>query len=342
MTKIHRRGRATGRSAWWALAAAVLVAGSSVLATTPAVAEYPSRPITKIVAFSPGGGTDVMARVMAGYLQEELGQPVTVENRPGGNAMLAHTYFLQQPADGHTILVTVAMPYFAVNRLVQGAQFEVDDFAFINLPRQDYVLVATRPDSDFDTAGDMVEYIRENPGNLTIGSNTPGSADYINLMLFLDALGIAENDVRIVNYPGGNDVRLGLLTGDVDVIFVGGLTSLPAADQLKPLMVFRNDPAPGWDAPTHVEVMTELGVEPVYISGALGGFAVHASFRDENPEAWEALVGAFERITNDPERVAAMQGQQLPTEWIGPDAARDLILNTYAVLEQHTDLIEGN
>jgi putative tricarboxylic transport membrane protein len=316
----------------------------SCVATGAAVSQesYPSKPIKMIVAFSPGGGTDLMARTMARYLQEDLGQPVTVENRPGGNAMLAHTYFLQQPDDGHTLLVTVPMPYMAANKLVQGAGFEVDDFRFINLPRQDYVLMATLPGSEFESAKDVVDYIRESPGELTIGVNTPGSADYINLMLFMRNLDIKEEDVRIVNYSGGNPVRLALFNGDVDVILVGGLTSRPAAEQLKPLMVFRKERTQDWDAPAFSEAMAELGAEGSFVSGALGGFAVHASFAKENPQAWQGLVDSFKKITNDPAKIEAMQAQQIPTEWIGPEASGELIADTYSVLEQHQDLIEGN
>lgn len=310
----------------------------------PAVSQdsYPSQPIKMIVAFSPGGGTDLMARTMASHLQEDLGQPVTVENRPGGNAMLAHTYFLQQPDDGHTILVTVPMPYMAVNKLVQGADFEIDDFQFINLPRQDYVLMATLPEAEFGSAKDVVDYIRENPGELTIGVNTPGSADYINLMLFMRSLGIEEGDVRMVNYSGGNPVRLALFNGDVDVILVGGLTSRPAADQLKPLMVFRKERTEDWDAPAFPEAMAEIGAEGSFVPGALGGFAVHSSFVEENPEAWQTLVNSFEAITTDPEKAKAMQAQQIPTEWIGPEASSELISETYSVLQEHQDLIEGD
>lgn len=324
------------------LAVATLVCSSFAADVALSQESYPNKPIRMIVAFSPGGGTDLMARTMANYLQEDLGQPVTVENRPGGNAMLAHTYFLQQPDDGHTILVTVPMPYMAVNKLVHTADFEIDDFQFINLPRQDYVLMATLPGSELETAKDLVNYIRKNPGDLTIGVNTPGSADYINLMLFMRSLDIEEGDVRIVNYSGGNPVRLALFNGDVDVILVGGITSRPAADQLKPLMVFRNERVGDWDAPAFSEAMAELGAKGSFVSGALGGFAVHSTFAEENPQAWQALVSSFEKITNDPKKMEAMQGQQIPTEWIGPEASTKLIADTYSVLRQHRDLIEGN
>lgn len=342
MSLLHTTHRPTGylRAARFATA---MLAGTLIPAHMASAQEsYPSKPMKMVVAFSPGGGTDLMARNMAGYLQEELGQPVTVENRPGGNAMLAHTYFLQQPDDGHTVLVTVPMPYMAANKLVQGAPFEIDSFQFINLPRQDYVLMATLPGSEFDSAKDVADYIKANPGQLAIGVNTPGSADYINLMLFLRSLDVTEDDVRIVNYSGGNPVRLALLNGDVDIILVGGLTSRQAADQLKPLMVFRNERTADWDAPAFREAMSEIGAEGSFVSGALGGFGVHSSFVKSNPEAWQRLVSAFEKITNDPVKKEAMEAQQIPTEWVGPEASSKLIDETYSVLEQHSDLIEGN
>lgn len=303
--------------------------------------DYPNRPINMIVAFAPGGGTDLMARMMATFLQEELGQPVVVENRPGGNTLLAHSFFMQTPPDGHTILVTVPMPYMAVNTMVQDAPFEVDDFAFINLPRQDYVLMATGLDSPFKTVEDLVAYIREHPGELSIGVNTPGSADFINLTLFLRALGIEEDDLKIVNYPGGNPIRLALLGGHVDFIMLGGETSLQSANQLRPLMVFTEERVKDWDAPSFPEVMASLGAEGSFVPGALGGFGVHAKFRDEQPENWAKLVAAFKAISDDPERVKMLQDRQLHSQWVGPERSEVLIKQTLAVLEKHRDLLEA-
>ncbi len=326
------------------IAGAALVASAALATlTAPAQAQdYPDHPLTMIVAFAPGGGTDLMARMMATFLSEELGQPVVVENRPGGNALLAHTYFLQQPADGHTILVTVPMPYMAVNTMIQGADFSVDDFAFINLPRLDYVLMAVANDSPFETVEQLVEHIRAHPGEVTIGVNTPGSADYINMVLFTRALGLEEGDIRVVNYPGGNPIRLALLGGHVDFAMMGGETSLQSRDELRPLMVFTDERTDDWDAPSFPEVMDRLGIEEGdFVPGALGGFGVHAAFRDEHPEDWETLVAAFKAISDDPERVRMLQEQMLHSQWIGPERSAELIARTAEILAQYRDLLEA-
>src|SRR5690606_22904972 len=184
----------------------------------------------------------------------------------------------------------------------------------INLPRQDYVLMATSLDSKFKTVESIVKQIKEQPGSVSIGVNTPGSADYINMVLFLRALGIKESDLRIVNYPGGNPIRLALLGGHVDFVMMGGETSLPAADQLHPLMVFTRERIEDWDAPSFPEVMTSLSAEGTFIPGALGGFGMHAEFRDNEPEKWNKLVAAFKAISDDPEKVKKFQDQQLHSQ----------------------------
>lgn len=320
------------------------IAAGTGLHALPAAAQdeaWPDHPLTIIVAFAPGGYNDLLSRAMAVFLQEELGQPVVVENRPGGGALLAHSYFLQQPDDGYTILGSVAFPYIPVNSLTQGADFTIDDFSFINLPRLDYTLVATAPDKPYETMESFIQAVKEQPGELSIGVGPPGSSDYINMILMLRALGLSEDSVRIVTYQGGNPLRLALAGGQVDVAFIGGEASIPSKDLMRPLMTFTDERIPAWDAPDFPEVEQALGIDADMIPGSLGGFAMSTAFRNEHPDRWEKLVAAFKAISDDPERVAILEGQQLSGAWIGPDRSTEIIREAAGLLEKHKDLLEA-
>ena len=88
-----------------------LSAGLCVPSLVSAQEDYPSRPINVVVPFATGGYNDRLARAFAPYLQEELGQPIVIVNQEGAGAQLGHTYALQQPADGYTVMLTSASPY---------------------------------------------------------------------------------------------------------------------------------------------------------------------------------------------------------------------------------------
>lgn len=296
-----------------------------------------------IVSLGVGGGTDNLARTMAPFLQEELGQPFVVENRPGAGELLAHTYYLQQRDDGYTMLVTTAMPYMAVHILTQDAKYSVDDFAYINLPRNDYTIIATDKASPFKSVSQFVDKIRKNPGKLSVGTAAPSGADCINLILFLKTLGMERDAVRIVNYSTNGDVRTALLGGQLDAGFIAGLPSVPMADILNTLMVLNDERVEPWtDAPNFAEGMEQIGLKGKgqFVAGALGGFVMQASFRDKYPERWEKLVKAFKKISEDPAKVKILTDRDLWANWYGPEKSAETVRSTFKAFQQQPNLLK--
>ena len=110
---------------------------------SPAKAEdkWPTRPITMVVPFNAGGSTDLLARSLASFLPDHLGQPVTVVNVPGAGGQIGVTRYLAKPADGHTILVSSALPYLENNILRTGATYKLKDFSFVNAQWVDYTIL---------------------------------------------------------------------------------------------------------------------------------------------------------------------------------------------------------
>ena len=316
------------------MAAAALVAPSLASAQE----DFPSRPLTIVVPFDTGGYNDRLARAFAPFLQEELGQPVQIVNRGGAGAMLGHTYFLQQEADGYTILGTSAAPYMPLNILVQGADFTLDDFDMINLPSRDYTLMATSAESDIQSVEDVVTRLQEDPTSLSIGVQ-PASADLVNLMLFLDSQGIPRENLRLVTYDGGGPARNATAGNVVDVGFVGGEGFLPLRDQIRPLLVFDEEPRDDWEAPTVTEF---VGEDAEFVAGSQRGWAVHSTLQEEYPERYEILRNAIEAATTNPEAIEALETQQLATEWYGPEESNEALRRTAEVMERHVDLLQGN
>lgn len=297
--------------------------------------DYPSQPVNVVVPFDTGGYNDRLARAFAPCLQEQLGQPLNIINRGGAGAMLGHTYFLQQPDDGHTICCTSASPYIPLNIYVQGAQFSLDDFHMVNLPSRDYTLLATAADSDVESIDQVVERLREDNTSLSIGIQ-PASADLVNLMLFLDANEISREGLRLVTYDGGGPTRNATAGNVVDIGLVGGEGFLPLADQIRPLLIFDSEARDGWEVQTVIEV---VGEDAEYVAGSQRGWVVHSSFVENHPDRYEQMVEAVEAATEASRE--SLEEQQLATDWYGPEESNQAFMQTATVMEQHIDLLEG-
>jgi putative tricarboxylic transport membrane protein len=310
--------------------AALLAPAGAVMAQT-----FPERPLTIVVPASTGGNNDRAARLIAGYLAAELGQPVTVINRPGGGNMLGHMYFRQQPADGYTLLRTTMVPFLTINQMVQGAEFDVSQFQPINITETGTSLVGTSNTGRFQSMEEVVTALRAGDRTITVGVQ-PTATDFINLAIFLEALGFTTDDVRVVTYDSGGPLRNGIIGGQFDIGVVGdqGMTTLQG--EFRPLMTFSFEPSTFWDAPSVVEVAAAAGVEGYsnILSGSIQGYLVHSELASAHPDRYAAIVAAFERVSTNPDVIAAHEAQGLGMAWVGPDEARRLLDQQHAVISQ--------
>ncbi len=298
---------------------------------------YPERPISVVVPFDTGGYNDRLARAFAPFLQETIGQPLVIVNRGGAGALLGHSYFIQQPDDGYTILCTSAAPYLPLNILTQDAPFKLEDFHMINLPSQDYTLMASASDGGIKSVQEVVTRLKEDAGSLSIGIQ-PSSADLVNMMLFADANGIDRQGLRLVTYDGGGPTRNATAGGVVDIGLVGGQGFLPLAEKITPLCVFDETKRDGWDCPPVTEVS---GADAQYVAGSQRGWGVHASFVEKHGDRYETLLNAIESTSKDPKVIESLTGQKLATDWFGPETSNRALRNTAKVMADHIDLLQG-
>lgn len=298
---------------------------------------YPSRPINMVVPFNTGGYNDRLARAFAPFLQEAIGQPIVIVNRGGAGALLGHTYFMQQPDDGYTVLCTSAAPYIPLNILTQDAAFKVDDFSMINLPSRDYTMMTTAKESGIENVAQVIEQLKADAGSLSIGIQ-PASADLVNMMLFADAHGIDRAGLRLVTFDGGGPTRNATAGNVVDIGMVGGQGFLPLAETINPLVVFDDMARDGWDAPVVTDVS---GADAQFVSGSQRGWAVHSSMIANHADRYATLLKAIEDVSKDPKVIESLKAQDLATDWFGPEVSNRALVNTAKVMEQHVDLLKG-
>lgn len=228
-----------------------LLAGSAAALGAPAAfaqAAWPNKPIRLIVPYTPGGFTDVTARLVAQKLQERLGQPVSIDNKPGANSIIGVDLIAKAPPDGSTFGVVIAA-YAANTSLYPKLPYDPKkDLAAVSLIGISPLVAAVNNDAPFKTAAELVAYAKRYPGKLSFASSGNGSAAHLTTEYFKALTGSFMVHIpyrgaapALTDLMGGQvqlffDAASGLLnpgkTGKVRLIGVASERRLPAAPEL--------------------------------------------------------------------------------------------------------------
>jgi len=200
---------------WMAAALAVVAAGA-------AAQNFPAKPITTVVGFEPGGGTDTTARIVAPTLSELLGQQVVVENRAGAGGNIAVDYVAKAAPDGYT-LVLANVGALAVNPHILRTPYDpLRDLAPVSMAVVFPNVLVVQPDLPVKSVQDYVKLAREKPG-VTYASSGIGGAGHLAGELLKD---MAKIDIVHVPYKGGGPAMQGFLGRQVDSFFATPISSI--------------------------------------------------------------------------------------------------------------------
>ena len=205
----------------------LLVAAIALAAAATAAAQgtYPSRPVTIVVGFAPGGGTDIGARIIAKQLSAGLGQNVLVENRPGAGGNIAADLVARALPDGHTIMLAGPGPLTVAPHLVAKLPYDPRrDFApvtkAVNFPN----VLVVHPSLPATTIAEYVALARAKPDTIGYGTSGIGSAGHLSGELFRQ---MAKAPIVHVPYKGGGPAMTDLLGGQVPSSFASAPTAIP-------------------------------------------------------------------------------------------------------------------
>jgi tripartite-type tricarboxylate transporter receptor subunit TctC len=179
-------------------------------------AAYPDRPITLIVPWGAGGGTDAVARFFAAYLEKDLGQPVNVVNRTGGNGVVGHSAIAQAPPDGYTLgLITVEITMMHWQGLTDLGPGSYTPLALVNADPAGFQV---RADSPYKTVKDVLDAVKANPGKLKASGTGQGGIWHLAIAGLLDDLKIDPKAVPWVPSNGAAPGLQDLVAGGVDIV----------------------------------------------------------------------------------------------------------------------------
>lgn len=204
-------------------ALALLLAAPGVASAQPA---WPSRPITMITGFAPGGLTDVMTRLIAQRMSRDLGQPVVVENRAGGATSIASTAVARAAPDGYTLLMGASS--LAINPTLQPnltPREPLRELAPIGMGYRSAFVLHVHPGLPVRTVAEFIAYAKANPGRISFGSSGTGAVNHLCLELFRLRAGI---EVVHVPYRGGAPALIDLRAGRIQAMFAAALEAIPA------------------------------------------------------------------------------------------------------------------
>src|SRR3954454_12818192 len=207
--------------------AALFVCGLFVLAfsTSSCAAEYPSKPITIIVPFPPGGSNDLQARLIAKGLAERLGKPVVVENRPGAGGSIGAGFAARAAPDGYTLFFASTATLAIEPAIHSNTGFDpLRDFAPITVISEMPLILVLSPSVPAKSVAELIALARRNPGELTYASAGPGTTLHLVGEMFKAS---TKLDIVHVPYKGEAVASMGVIGGHVSMMFVSPLAALP-------------------------------------------------------------------------------------------------------------------
>jgi tripartite-type tricarboxylate transporter receptor subunit TctC len=256
-------------------ASAIAFAAALALPTSAVAQAYPSKPIHFVVPYSPGGLPDSVARVVGQRLQQNLGQPVIIDNKPGGNGAVAAASFKTAPPDGYTLLVTDGS-MLTINPLTtKKLNYSPEkDFQPVALIATSPLFLAVHSNVKANNLDELVALAKAKPGALNYGSSGNGSTHHLTMEAMKAGLGI---DMTHIPYKGSGASVPALVGEQVDMVFAAypslatfakqGQVRLLATNSLKRSSLAPNVPAisekvPGFDFAVIVAVLAPTGTPP--------------------------------------------------------------------------------
>jgi tripartite-type tricarboxylate transporter receptor subunit TctC len=199
------------------------IAFAAALSFSGAAADYPTKPLRLIVPFAPGGGNDLLARVVSTQLGAGLGQQVVVDNRPGASGITATDIVAKSAPDGYTILLGFIGPLALSPALVRLPYDPAADFTPLDFLAKSYHILVVNPALQVRTVQELIALAKRQPGKLNYASSGQGANLHLLTELFKNATGV---EMVHVPYKGAGPATTAVLAGEAQVLFGSIASSL--------------------------------------------------------------------------------------------------------------------
>ena len=298
-------------------------------------AGYPKKPVTLVVAYSPGGAVDNVARTVGKYLEAHLGQRVVVQNKPGAGGEIGYRSLALAQPDGYTLGMITSPPVLMLGKLREGSDINMAAFDPLARLQSDPVVLAVNARSDYQTLADLVRAGQAQ--SLNVAGDGPNSNNQLQLVVAEELLGV---DFNFVPYSGSGPSITSLLGDQVAaaVPSASSATTYVQRGDLRVLAVFstqRYEYLP--DAPTIFEAS---GIDVPPVGAAVRGVVLP---KGVSVERKRILSEAFANVVEDPAFREHVQSIRLPMHYGSADVLEAYLADTDALLDQYMGLLaEGD
>lgn len=271
-----------------------LLAIAAISFAPPALAQNFTKQVTIIVPYAPGGTSDIIARVIGPKLQEAIGQPVIVENKPSSSGNVGADFVAKAAPDGHTLLITDAGTLATQPNLVKKLSFDVQkDLVPVTLVMFSPYIFAVHPSVPVATLDELIAYDKANPGKLNVGTSGVGSIQHLTALVIAKKYGLKWG---IVPYRGGAAAIRAVVSNESNVIFNGALATQPyvVQNQLKGIAVSGDKKLP---AVQNLPTFKDLNM-PIVDTGSWQGFLTS---KGTPPAMTERLNAELRKILAQPD-----------------------------------------
>jgi tripartite-type tricarboxylate transporter receptor subunit TctC len=276
-----------------AILSATLLALGTLAASAANAQNYPTKPVRIVVGFTPGGGVDINARMLAPELSKIYGQQFVVDNRPGAGTNIANELVAKSPPDGYTLLINTAA--IAINMsLYRKVNYDaIKDFAPISIFSQSPNILTVHPSLPVKNVKDLVALAKSKPGAMNYSSAGSGTTQHLTAELF--KLKTGTNIVHIP-YKGSAPSLTALLGGEVEMTFAN-IPAISAHVKSKRLRALANAGPKRSDQMPDVPTLKESGINGVEVVVWYGVFAPAGTPR----EIVNSLAGSMAKIAHNPD-----------------------------------------
>lgn len=283
-----------------------LAAAGALALATPALAEYPERPVTLLIPFSPGGGSDTGARTYEPYLEQCLGQDVVIVNKPGAGGELGFAELAQAEPDGY-LIGYLNMPNMATGAITKDAPWTIDSFEYVGNVIGSRVTLSVPNDSPIQNLDELVAMGKEQ-GPLALSVSGIGGDDHLMALRFSKLAGF---DFNVIPFGDGASSRAALMGGHVQV---GSMSNSEAAlyqDAFRTLGVMDNERSSFLpDVPTFAEQGYDI------VGGSTQVIGAPAGTPEEVVQKWSDCLG---QVVNDPAFLEDAKTRALPLAYMTAD-----------------------
>lgn len=319
----------------WNVFFALLVIASFVgIPSVVLAADYPKKPVAMIVAYSPGGGTDTAARVIAKYVGPYLGQRLIIENKPGAGGQIGFTALSKAKTDGYKIGFINVPSIFMVKMLRNGVPYDMSDFKPIVNIQLDPVVLAVNNDSPYKTMDDFIAAVKKAPGKVNVGGDGPQSNNQLQVVVAEDKLGL---DVNFVSYSGSGPALTALLGNQVHAAVPSASSVLPhvKSGAIRVLAVFNAEPYAHLSGVPTVDEATGIVVPPV--GASMRGIAAPKGMSNEQIKVLEE---AFAKAMQDPDFLKKAEDMGLPLKYMGSQEFTKVLAESENEIKQFIHLLK--